>query len=85
MLFPLKKHYDRINFSFEGVLSGDIPEEVEFDLPEAADEEDNVSGDFPMESAVDPEAEDKPPEQIVHDYKIDTLGRRYPVDIYGIG
>ena len=81
--FPLKKHYDRINFSFEGVLSGDIPEEVDFDLPDGADDEGEVSRGFPMDGAVDPEAGGKPPEAITHDYKIDTLGRRYPVDIYG--
>ena len=32
--FPLKKHYDRINFSLEGILAGDTQQEVEFDLPE---------------------------------------------------
>ena len=83
MLFPLKRHYDKINFSFEGVLSGDVPEEVDFDLPDGATDDDEVSGDFPMEGAVDPEAGGTPPESIIHDYKIDTLGRRYPVDIYG--
>ena len=54
--FPLKRHYDKINFSFEGVLFGDIPEEVDFDLPDGADDEDEVSGDFPMDGTVDPEA-----------------------------
>ena len=49
MLFPLKKHYDKINFSFEGVLSGENAEEVEFDLPDPADDQDTVSGDVPME------------------------------------
>jgi hypothetical protein len=50
VLFPLKKHYDKIKFSFEGVLPGENVEEVEFDLPEYAEEQDAVSGAVPMES-----------------------------------
>jgi hypothetical protein len=53
--FPLKKHYDRINFSFEGALTGDIPEEVEFDLPDGGDGEESVTGGFPMDEGYDPD------------------------------
>ena len=62
---------------------GENAEEVEFDLPDPADDQDTVSGDVPMESAIDLEAEDKPSGQRIHDYKIDTLGRRCSVDIHG--
>jgi hypothetical protein len=34
VIFPLKKHYYKINFSFEGVLVGETTREVEFDLPD---------------------------------------------------
>ena len=44
VVFPLKKHYDKINFSFEGVLAGENVEEVEFDLPDYVEDQDAVRG-----------------------------------------
>ena len=40
VIFPLRKHYDLVNFSCEGV-SGRIPSEgVDFDLPDYDDDDD---------------------------------------------
>jgi hypothetical protein len=36
-----------------------------------------------MDAGADPDNGDKVVESQIHDYKIDTLGRRYPVGIYG--
>jgi hypothetical protein len=36
-----------------------------------------------MDGGEDPHKGDEEKEPQVHDYKIDTLGRRYPVDVYG--
>ena len=80
--FPLKKHYDKINFSFEGVLAGDTPQEVEFDWPGEADEDGGVSGDFPMDQGEDPHQREEEKEPPFVDCKLDAIGRRYPVDIY---
>ena len=68
VVFPLKKHYDKINFSFEGVLAGENVEEVEFDLPDYADDRDAVSGAVPIEDVDVVDVENKPAGQRIHDY-----------------
>ena len=52
-------------------------------MPDHSDRDDAVSRAIPTEGDEAPEAGAEPPEQRVHDYAIDTFGRRYPVDIYG--
>ena len=66
-----------------GALAGENAEEVEFDLPNYADDDDTASGAIPMVDSEIDDSGEKPAGQRIHDYKIDTLRRRYPVDIHG--
>ena len=79
IIFPLKRPYDRVNFTFEGQNGQFDKADDMFDLPNGEDppplEEPHV-GDGGDVTAIDSE-------QVIFDYGIDSLGRRYPRDKYG--
>ena len=58
-----------------GALAGENAEEVEFDLPDYADDQDAVSGAIPMDNPDVIDSGEKPAGQRIYDYKVDTLGR----------
>ena len=89
IIFPLKRHYDMVNFTFEGV-SGSVPsEEVDFDLADYPDADPEQSGEDPTgehdQGGVDPTArrDDASARAEPFDYGTDSMGRKYPRDKYG--
>jgi len=79
VIFPLKRHYDRVNFTFEGQNGQFDNADDMFDLPDGEDppplEEPRI-GDGGDVTAIDSE-------QVIFDYGVDSLGRKYPRDKYG--
>ena len=89
LISPLKRRYDSVNFTLEGV-SGSLPSGgVDFGMPEYADDDPYRSGEDPTDTrdqgGVDPTAgeEDKATRADPFDYGTTSLGRRYPRDKCG--
>jgi hypothetical protein len=89
MIFPLKRHYDWGNFTFEGVSGSRAGDGADFDLPGSDDGDPYKSGedptDPPEQGGVDPTV---PEDEEVgraepFDYGTDSMGRRYPRDTCG--
>ena len=49
VVFPLKRHYDAINFTFEGMSGAMSTDDVVFDLPACPDEGPELSGEDPAD------------------------------------
>jgi hypothetical protein len=84
VILRLKKHYDLVDFSFEGVSGQAPPECVDFDLPDYDDDDPYKSGEDPTEShdqggaepTVDAGAATSREEP--YDYGTDSIGRKIP-------
>jgi hypothetical protein len=77
-VFPLKRHYDRVNFTFKGQSGHFDKADDMFDLPDIDDVPPCDDHDAREGGDVTATVEN----QVVFDYGIDSLGRRYPRGIY---
>ena len=75
MFFPLKRRYDKVNFSLEED-PGDDGEDEEFQFPDL-----DSGVDASLRDGEDVAAEPERPAE--PRYAIDKRGRRYPIDEYG--